>query len=286
MDALYHYCPTQTFHSIVQSRAIWLSSLTLSNDSMEGKLVARAIARIAEREGLDSGAVERLEKAITFLEGMFDGLGFCLSEEGDLLSQWRGYAADASGVAIGFSRSYLQSLAALKRENGTPGFSLDQVEYSTSGHETQVEPTYFKMKKLLEAGAFKPVFRTLLDIRSDEELEAEEKRINQASRDILLTALELFPKLFFLKAPAFAEEREWRLVSILVRDLTDDRLYRAIADRVIPYRKYELVRTDISPIVDVVLGPKHQTPPNVVGDFLKRNGFGEVQVRRSSATYR
>lgn len=253
---------------------------------MEGRLVARAIVRIAQRDGLDRSVVERLEKAIAFLEGMFDGLGFCLSEEGDLLSQWRGYAADASGVAIGFSWSYLQTLAASKGGSGTPGFSLDQVEYSPSGHETQVEPTYSKMRKLLEAGAFKPVLRTLLDTRSDEELEAEEKRIDQASRDILLTALELFPKLFFLKAPAFAEEREWRLVSILVRDLADDCLHRAIADRVIPYRKYELAGNDISPIVDVILGPKHQTPPNIVRDFLKRNGFGEVPVRRSNATYR
>lgn len=286
MDTLYHYCSTQTFHSIVQSRAIWLSSLTLSNDSMEGKLVARAIARIAERDGLDRDAIERLEKAVTFLEGMFDGLGFCLSEEGDLLSQWRGYAADASGVAIGFSRPYLLSLAASNRGSDKPGFSLDQVEYSPNGHEIQVEPTYSKMRKLLEAGAFKLISRTVLDTRSAEELEAEEKKIDKASRDILLTVLELFPKLFFLKAPAFEEEREWRLVSILVQDLADDCLYRAIADRVIPYRKYELAENDISPVIEVVLGPKHQTPQKVVEAFLKKNGFGEVKVRPSRATYR
>lgn len=29
-------------------------------------------------------------------------LGFCLSEDGDVLSQWRGYADNAQGVAIGF----------------------------------------------------------------------------------------------------------------------------------------------------------------------------------------
>lgn len=286
MDVLYHYCPAQTFHSIIQSRVIWLSSLTLSNDSMEGKLVAKTIERIAEKEGLDHDAVERLKRVLSFSEGMFDGLGFCLSEDGDILSQWRGYAADASGVAIGFSKPYLRSLAALARENDTPGFSLAQVEYSLLGHETQIEPTYSKMKKFLEEGAFKPVFRTLLDNRTEEEIKAEQTKIDQASRDILLTTLELLPKLFFLKTSAFEEEREWRLVSILVRDQADDCLYRSTADRIIPYRKYELARTDIAPIVDVVLGPKHQTPPNLVVDFLKHNGFGEVRVRNSKATYR
>lgn len=72
---------------------------------MEGKLVARALMRLAERDGLNPVAAERLQNAVAFLEGMFDGLGFCFSEDGDLLSQWRGYASDATGIAIGFSRT-------------------------------------------------------------------------------------------------------------------------------------------------------------------------------------
>jgi hypothetical protein len=111
MEALYHYCPTAAFHSIIQTRSIWLSSLTLANDTMEGKLVVEALTRLAQRDGLDRVAVERLKDSVALLEGMFDGLGFCLSEDGDLLSQWRGYASDATGVAIGFSRAHLQTLA-------------------------------------------------------------------------------------------------------------------------------------------------------------------------------
>lgn len=36
---LYHYCSTSTFLSIIANRSIWLSSMSLSNDTMEGKLV-------------------------------------------------------------------------------------------------------------------------------------------------------------------------------------------------------------------------------------------------------
>jgi hypothetical protein len=87
---------------------------------MEGKLVAEIIDQLAKRDGLDELAIKELQDLIGFIETQFDGLGFCLSEEGDLLSQWRGYAADATGFSIGFSKD---SLMYLNRQK-LPGFSL------------------------------------------------------------------------------------------------------------------------------------------------------------------
>src|ERR1022692_3736988 len=123
MEILYHYCSTASFHAIVQSHSLWLSSLSLSNDTMEGKLVASTIARLAERESLDQDHVRSLQHGIRFIEENIDGLGFCLSEEGDLLSQWRGYAENATGVAIGFSTEYLNLLTAANT-------SLDQSRFT------------------------------------------------------------------------------------------------------------------------------------------------------------
>ena len=53
MTTLCHYCSNNAFHSIMASHSIWLSSLSLSNDTMEGKLVARTFAQRAKDEGLD-----------------------------------------------------------------------------------------------------------------------------------------------------------------------------------------------------------------------------------------
>lgn len=111
MEILYHYCSTATFHSIVDTRSVRLSSLSLSNDTLEGKLVANAVAQLAKRDDLSQATSLRLQDYLNFFEKIFDGLGFCLSEDGDVLSQWRGYAADATGVAIGFSRAYLEWLS-------------------------------------------------------------------------------------------------------------------------------------------------------------------------------
>ena len=287
MDVLYHYCSTSAFHGIGETRSVWLSSLSLSNDSMEGKLVANVVTSLAERDGLTRRVIGRLQKSIGFLEQMFDGLGFCLSEEKDLLSQWRGYAADATGVAIGFSREYLEWLAESSRGKQTPGFSLLKVEYDPKGHQEQVEPTYHQIRKLIDVGAFKiPGLRGLLDTRADQEVEEERKEIQRAQGELFVALIELFPKLFLLKSPAFCEEREWRLVSYFVRGGKDTCSYRAMNDRLIEYRQYQLLETDCLPIAEVVLGPKHLTPIPVVADFLRQRGFGEVRVTRSEATYR
>lgn len=287
MDVLYHYCSTDAFHSIVEAHAIWLSSLSLSNDTMEGKLVANVVSRLAERDGLDHSAGKRLQDMLGFFERTVEGLGFCLSEEGDLLSQWRGYAADATGVTIGFSRQYLEWLAEENRDKGTPGFTMMRVQYEPEAHEAEVLPTYTEAKRLIEAGALKsPGIRMILDLRTDEQIEQEKKEAEMAFSKLSFTMLSLFPKLFLLKSSAFREEKEWRLLSHLVCVGKDTCSYRALQDRLIPYRSFQLKQSEQQPIVEVVLGPKHLTPIRLVEDFLRQNGYDTVTVKRSEASYR
>jgi hypothetical protein len=287
MDILYHYCSTASFHAIAQSHSLWLSSLSLSNDTLEGKVVATALMRVAKKHLLDEYSIKRLHDAIEGFEQIVDGLGFCLSEDGDLLSQWRGYAADATGVAIGFSTTYLRWLSETFKLRKEPSFTLQKVEYEPSAHESLVEPTYHKAKVFIEAGAFKwsrP--RTLLDNRTDEEVEHEKEAIQIVNSELFQALQPLSSKLYQLKAYAFREEREWRLFSYLMKGRKNLCLYRAPQDRIIPYRKFELIELERNPITEVVLGPKHGTPPKVVEDFLSQNGYGAVQVRRSEGSYR
>ena len=287
MELLYHYCSTPAFHAIVESHCLWLSSLSLANDTMEGKLVMSTIGRLAERDGLDPSSIRRLQDAIGIFGERMHGLGFCLSGQGDLLSQWRGYAADATGVAIGFSREYLTWLAETSRNSDEPGFSLQQVEYDLSAHESHVEATYREIKQAIDAGVFKISKRSvLLDTRTAAEKEHENALPREEQGRLLLAFLPLLPKLFVLKPPSFREEQEWRLLSTLITGGEDFCLYRAMHDRVVPYRQFELTGIERVPIAEVVLGPKHTTPGKIVEDFLKRNQFGPVQVRRSEASYR
>lgn len=250
---------------------------------MEGKLVASVIARLAEKDSVDQDASRRIQDGMRILENFVDGLGFCLSEDGDLLSQWRGFGADATGVSIGFSTVYLNWLSGEKRKSESP-FFLSQVEYEPSAHESSVAPTYRKVKQLIDAGAFRiPSGPGLVENQTVEEIMKTFDSLHaQAARELT----NLFTKLFRLKAYAFREEREWRLLSYLLRNGEDHCLHRVVHDRIIPYRKIELVELERHPVAEVILGPKHGTPTKVVEDFLKLKGYGLVKVRRSEASYR
>ncbi len=287
MSSLYHYCGTETFAAIVRSRSLWLSSLSLANDSLEGRLVSHALMRLAERDGLDAESREKLKTSLAYLEGMFDGLGFCLSADGDLLSQWRGYADDGRGVSVGFNREYLEKLSELSRGPKVSGFALVKVEYEPDAHETKIEPTYRELRRLIDEGAFKRRgLQSLMDTRTKEEIAVEDERIEQRHRSLFLQLLLLFPHLFELKSAAFSEEKEWRLLSMLTQTAGDSCLYRAKATRVVPYRSFELLALEIPAISDVILGPRHETPINIVEAMLKVSGFDGVRVRRSTASYR
>jgi hypothetical protein len=254
---------------------------------MEGKLVAEILARIAKADKLDQDMIHRLHESVSLLEQVVDGLGFCLSEEGDLLSQWRGYAADATGVSVGFSKDYLEHLAEVSRQPEKSGFTLQRVEYDPEIQENLLKPTYIEIKKLINEGAFRfPGKHSLLDWRSDDEVKRNNEKIKRAFSNLSMRVLILFAKLFLLKTNAFREEREWRLISYFVKTGDDMCSFRALNDRIVPFREFDLLESESGSIVEVILGPKNTTPNYVIDGLLKQNGFANVKILHSKATYR
>nr|WP_286775692.1 DUF2971 domain-containing protein [[Pseudomonas] sp. BICA1-14] len=284
LETLYHYCSTGTFAAILQTQSIWLSSLTLSNDSMEGQLVKETIIRLAKEDNLSDHICERLKESLAFLERTLGGLGFCLSEQGDLLSQWRGYADDAHGISIGFSKDYLEKLSRKAAAANKSGLTLQKVQYDA--HEELVIGTYQKLKGLIEEGAFRtPSFSTILSPKNPEDILTEDKRTKNAHVKLIFQTLSLVPQLFKLKSPAFREEAEWRLVSLVAPDIDNDFSFRTVRDRVIPYRVFQLEELGTPCINEVILGPKNKTPPEVLKAMLKNAGLDTAKVKTSAATY-
>jgi hypothetical protein len=254
---------------------------------MEGKLVAEILARIAKADGLDPAATHQLQESVSGLEQVIDGLGFCLSDDGDLLSQWRGYAADATGVSIGFPKDYLEQFSEASRTLKKSGFTLQKVEYDREIQEGLIKPVYTEIKELINEGAFKfPGKYNLLDARSDDEVKRDDEKIKGAFSRLSMTVLTLFEKLFLLKTNAFREEHEWRLISYFVKTGDDMCSFRALNDRIVPFREFELLESERGSIVEVILGPKNTTPNYVIESFLRQSGFADVKISRSEASYR
>ena len=286
MKTLFHYCSSSSFASIVSQKSIWLSSLSLANDTMEGRLIAQTFERLFAQSRIGAEEIEQIRNAIKSTGEICDGLGFCLSEEPGLLSQWRGYADNAQGFSIGFSEEYLRELEKIKVENES-GFRLHRVLYKQDEHDKALKPTYDGIKALVDSGRLKrPRFGGLLDASTEEEKKERHDKYMAALQELWLKMFSTVSSAFLLKGAAFAEEAEWRLVSLHFKNVSDSVSYRAVENRLIPYRKISLRLMDIKSITEVYVGPKNITPINVVEEFLAQNGFADVAVRRSVATYR
>lgn len=210
-----------------------------------------------------------------------DGLAFCLSSEGDLLSQWRGYADDGHGVSIGFDKDYLCHLARKDSPGLVPSIELTPVRYESTDHEAVAEIVLDALGENLDA-----FLRSMSDAEERGHVVDRMQSWREGLQDMDGSAAEfvVLADAYTLKMPAFREEKEWRLLASQRRN--ESNLYRSLRDRLVPYMRLELPKTESPAILKVILGPKNLTPPDVVKGMLALHGFHGVAVERSAATYR
>jgi hypothetical protein len=122
-ELIYHYCRPEAFLEIVNSRSIWLSASHTLNDATErscGYSIFGKAAKTLEQQ-LGSEFINKISEPI------IAGVSYSMlmigsfSLDADVLSQWRAYADDGRGFAIGFSPKLMQipakSLRVLYDEN-------------------------------------------------------------------------------------------------------------------------------------------------------------------------
>jgi Protein of unknown function (DUF2971) len=281
---LFHYCPIRSFLKIAQSKSVRFNDLTLSNDFLEGKWVRNIFRICCSEGGLKDPDIERLlEKLDRFIE-FVGGCGFCLSEEGDLLSQWRGYASEASGFSIGFNKEYLEKLAE-SQPSEKFGISLRHVEYDKLKQKEMISEVIKEILQHVKGGA---LFYPGGLLTSKEQEKIHEKALNSLHRSFA----RFLPYLYKIKNPAFKEEKEWRLSAIVLRGGLDDLGmlkdldYQSRGDRIVPFFEVPLKPLNIEPFSKVILGPKNTTPIKIVKAVLDKNGFKNVHVSKSDASYR
>ena len=284
---LFHYTSNEAFLSIIAKKEIWLSEFTLSNDALEGKWLREVFIQQCKERGLSAYDQSRLLEELDLVSAVFGGAGFCMSQEGDLLSQWRAYASDAAGVSIGFDHDYFDRLGRLRQErNDSFGVATKKVEYDLSKQKELIRSAFDKVVELVSQGAFKTP-----TIASPETSEEAAKR-KKLFMDLSLSFIQFFPLLYSLKNPAFIEEREWRLISYVVRgpnkdfDQISKMDFRPLKDRIVPFNRIQLENLDVPSIIEVVLGPRNVTPVEIVEAALRKYSFANVTVNRSKASYR
>jgi hypothetical protein len=114
-EVLYHYRGQDGLLSIIDTAELWATKIQYMNDATEFN-IALSMARQILDHMIGETLVLTPVKAHVQLRDSLAGIeainifAACFCENGDLLSQWRGYAASGGGSAIGFDSRVLKML--------------------------------------------------------------------------------------------------------------------------------------------------------------------------------
>jgi hypothetical protein len=273
--ALYHYTTSQGLIGLLGSRTIWATSLACMNDTSElnyaRELYQRALVRRAENldevhsEGWHWLVLNDLNPAAEYT--MFAA---CFSRTGDELSQWRAYGGGLGGFGLG-------------------------VDLPTSlegmGGWQQLDVIYDPVEQNRKLDEF--ITGALEAIKDDPEPEPDAPWPTLAKLQREAAYL-----LASIKHPAFAGEREVRLVQWRHRSFLFDIKWRASRSGVSPYLELHLAppegdRPGLPPLVDLVIGPTNDiaTTRQSLDLILEQHGYTfrlskSVRLRVSAAPLR
>lgn len=223
---LYHYTTLTGLVGIASSHSLWASDVRYLNDASELSYAVELISGVVT-ETLSEADTDALHSVLPRYSGFANAFEYgrrpfvaCFCEEGDLLSQWRGYRSGQTGYSLGMDLSTLARIG-----NLPPNTYLRKVVYDTDEQRAEVREVVQVWLQTAEA---------LLN--SDRGLSTEDVFPYPA-----IWALQeaLAEHHLCFKHPAFAEEREWRLIKLVdVREelrLLDHRrteeMLRATAER-------------------------------------------------------
>lgn len=279
-DVLYHYCSIETLYHILNSQSLRLSNIRYMNDCKEiswlfelakHAILNRKAARLSNEEHkLCQVLLHHCDNL--FLDESFFPTMFCtcFSRKADSLSQWRAYANDGRGVAIGFDREYLNSFTTRSCTQ------LADIEYLSDSDLAQIESEL--------DGAFSKLKRSSHPLSDDE---------------ISLVATEVEQlwdgRAPLCKNPAFHEEDEVRLLhvgSVNEQWSAKTRIgpikFYPRNDVIVPYIDLAL-NPEAKPIAKIVLGPRSRVEHSRWGimEFARSKGFqlARDQFEVSTASY-
>jgi hypothetical protein len=227
-----------------------------------------------DRELYEDEFFDYLDKFISEMQLHTLPLLSCFSTDGDVLSQWRAYAEDGAGVAVGFDSAAMKGLA------------------------VRCAPVVYEHSK--QVGYFRDFMSAAFPMWKVSTSKADKAALKNF---VFMTAFDMC----LMKNPAFSEEKEVRILRAVTvtRDengwhLTDtggsgtDKVsrrkqpikFRARGGGIVAHLDLPISGAGNRFIKEVVLGPRSRNNGIEVSMALTANGFVQSAIRKSEATYR
>jgi hypothetical protein len=245
-EFLYHYTDQKGLLGIVKDKEIWATHHQCLNDTQE-YLHAKVLIRNEIGKRYETAANPGSRSLLDAMRSTLDGSGSenvdlyvaSFSDDGDSLSQFRAYGGQTAGFALGFRRDQLAQAV-------PKGFEIERCIYEPKEQcelvnafiETSLEHA---LAKTSELGDFTAGI------------------VAEADLSLILRRYALI-----FKHGKFHEEREWRIISPVLRNPAPSYLvpeetelaFRQGKSMLIPYRRVPLKDDKNNfPLHEVVVGP-------------------------------
>ena len=145
VNTVFHYTNFTALENILRTRSIWLSHSSSLNDLSEGlhgvKILCDAM-KLSRTNNDDLNSIDNFQGVMEYAtkkEGFYVA-SFC--QEGNSLVQWRAYANDGCGVAIGFDVDKLKSICEDYR------YAFGKCGYSESENKNIFEDIYGNLSNI------------------------------------------------------------------------------------------------------------------------------------------
>ncbi|MBI2528543.1 MAG: DUF2971 domain-containing protein [Candidatus Rokubacteria bacterium] len=282
---LYHYTSPTGALGILASGSVWATNIFFLNDATElthAADVANAVLQTLSEQERDSerrSLLKMLQQNPSpdkmWLPPWEHPYVFSLSEDGDLLSQWRAYSRDG-GYAIGFHSGGLAEI----------GFDPGVTDTIEASRDWRIFLTKCVYDEAEQRERVREIIAQIVDdalgiLRSGTDPGMTwdvgawaSARANDTFRTMLANIAPT------LKHSTFREEREWRLVAIAVDGARPTIAWRASGSILIPYAPLPFGPVE-NFIAEVHVGPSSQMEfaESSISFLLKSRSRGQFQGR-------
>ena len=276
-DTIYHYTDDRGLAGILGTGKLWLTDIFNLNDPSElrhgfGKAVeAWRGKECAEAERV-AAVLERVNRDPGFREwGHHFTCSF--SSDGEELGQWRAYADNGQGYALGFNRKELETGFI---ENGDSPFGQTfQVTYDDS-----------ELTNLQSQIAERTL--DLTDFIAEKNLSDHENKAFRVELFTWVTVYSLNAALFF-KHKAYRNEQEYRFLEMFPADTKPGGVkVRTRPYSLVRYREFDWRTIASTALREIVVGPaaNREKGRQFANDCLRANLVTNVNIVQSQIPYR
>ncbi|WP_454561875.1 DUF2971 domain-containing protein [Mycobacterium haemophilum] len=321
-DVLYHYTDAGGFAGIIEHCKLWATDIRFLSDPLELKyawdeLLATLESAKSEKPQY-AEAYDAMLQAISMTNAVDPDaiedriFSTSLSADGDEISQWRSYANDAKGMALGFDTDSIGVLE-VPYFHHAEGGQLFQVKAIISETNQRVPFTwgaFTQQVKYGDAACKNAIDGVLYQI----ERSCEENGVGTVAQKLVNAIMRIpiyLSQLALVKKNTYECEREWRITIAehfgscslaMNKALSKVEEYSYLAQRVLQtvdvkfrpggragFKPYTEIPFERSALVKVVIGPNVESRDlavSIAKRLLQRNGFWHTEVVPSEHAYR